>query len=69
MDIIRILVVIVMIAIVASLGNALFHLSKGDSSAKLGRALTVRIVLSLALFLLLMVAYWAGLITPNEYGR
>jgi DUF2909 family protein len=29
------------------------------------RALTVRIALSLALFALLMLAWWAGLITPR----
>ncbi len=67
MDGIHLLVVVVMIAIVASLGNALFHLAKGDSSAKMGRALTVRITLSLVLFLLLMAAKWAGLIHPNQY--
>ncbi|HTW75498.1 MAG TPA: twin transmembrane helix small protein [Steroidobacteraceae bacterium] len=67
MQIIRILVIAVMAAIVVSLGTALFHLTKGDSSAKLGRALTVRIVLSLVLFLLLMAAWWAGLIKPNGF--
>ncbi len=69
MDLIRLLVVVVMIGILASLGNALFHLAKGDSSEKMGRALTIRIALSLALFLLLIVAWWAGLITPNQYHR
>ncbi len=67
MDIIRILVVAVLAAIVVSLGNALYHLSKGDSSAKLVRALTVRIVLSLLLFLLLMAAWWTGLLKPNGF--
>jgi Protein of unknown function (DUF2909) len=67
MDVIHILIIVVMVAIVASLGNALFHLAKGNSSAKLGRALTVRIALSLALFILLMVAWWAGLLHPNTY--
>jgi hypothetical protein len=68
-DVIRLLVIVVLIAILASLATALFHLAKGDSSAKLGRALTIRIVLSLVLFLLLIVAWWAGLITPNQYHR
>jgi hypothetical protein len=66
MALIRLLVILTMIAIVASLANALFHLAKGDSSAKMGRALTVRITLSLVLFLLLIAAWWAGLISPNQ---
>ena len=67
MDVIHLLIIVVMIAIVASLGTALFHLAKGDSSEKMGRALTVRITLSLVLFLLLIVAWWAGMISPNQY--
>lgn len=70
MDVIRILIVCVLIAIVASLGTALFHLSSGErDSKKMVRALTVRIALSLALFLLLMLAWWLGLITPHGYHR
>jgi Protein of unknown function (DUF2909) len=59
-------------AIVASLGSALFHLSRGgpgaedeEHSAKLARALTVRITLSLLLFALLMLAWYFGLISPH----
>ncbi|HEX4024726.1 MAG TPA: twin transmembrane helix small protein [Steroidobacteraceae bacterium] len=73
MDIIRILIFVVLIAIVASLGSALFHLSSSksdaDNSRKMARALTVRIVLSLALFFLIMLAWWFGLITPHNYHR
>jgi hypothetical protein len=70
-DAIRILIVVVLIAIVASLGTALYHLHSGKEgdSKKMLRALTVRIVLSLALFLLLMVAWRAGLISPRGFGR
>lgn len=70
MELIRIVVIIVLVAIVYSLGTALFHLAtdKGDSK-KMVRALTVRVGLSMALFLLLMVAWWAGLITPHGLGR
>jgi hypothetical protein len=67
MGVIYLLVIIVMLGILISLGTALFHLAKGDSSAKMGRALTIRIALSLALFILLIVAWWTGLITPNQY--
>jgi hypothetical protein len=54
-------------AIVASLGSGLFHLSRGrpEDSAKLARALTIRIGISLALFALLMLAWYFGLIQPH----
>lgn len=70
MDIYRLLVVGILIAIVASLGSALYHLSAshGDSS-RMVRALTWRIALSVALFLLLMLGWFAGLIRPHELGR
>jgi hypothetical protein len=64
---IKLLIVAMLIAIVASLGSALFHLSKsGGDSKKMARALTVRVGLSVGLFILLLVAYYFGLITPNE---
>jgi hypothetical protein len=62
---IRIVVVGMLVAIVVSLGSALFHLTRGEASDKLVRALTVRIGLSVALFILLMVAWYAGLIRPH----
>lgn len=60
-------VLIILAAIVVSLGSALYHLSRGTQkdSAKMARALTVRIVLSIALFVLIMLAWYAGLITPH----
>jgi hypothetical protein len=66
MDLIRLVIVGLLAAIVISLGVALYHLGsgKGDSS-KLLRALTIRISLSLLLFVLLMIAWYAGLITPR----
>jgi Protein of unknown function (DUF2909) len=66
MDLIRLLILALLAAIVISLGVALFHLGsgKGDSK-KLLRALTIRITLSLLLFVLLMIAWRAGLITPR----
>jgi hypothetical protein len=64
----RLLVVGLLIAIVVSLGSALRHLSRGSSeedSRKMARALTIRISLSLALFALLIIAWYMGLITPH----
>ncbi len=66
MELFKILVVCVLIGIVFSLGTALFHLSsgKGDSK-KMVRALTIRVGLSVALFVMLMTAWAMGLISPH----
>lgn len=66
MELIRILIVGLLAAIIASLGIALYHLSTGrGDSRKMLRALTIRISLSIVLFVLLMIAWRAGLITPH----
>ncbi len=60
------LIVVVLLLIIVSLGKALFHMSSarpGDSG-KMVKALTVRIGLSVGLFVLLIVGYYAGWITP-----
>jgi cytochrome bd-type quinol oxidase subunit 2 len=63
---IRLLIIGILVAIVVSLGSALFHLSrKTGDSRKLARDLTIRIGLSVALFILLMVAWHFGLIAPH----
>lgn len=64
---IRLLVIAGLLAVIASLGSALFHLSRGGQhdSKKMARALTFRITLSLVLFALLMLAWYAGLISPH----
>ena len=63
----RLLVLVALLGIVASLGWALYQLARGsaESSARLARALTLRISLSLLLFLLLMLAWYFGLIAPH----
>ena len=70
MDLTRLLVIGLLIAIVASLANALFHLAtgKGDSS-KMLRSLTIRVGLSVLLFALLMLAWRMGLISPHGVQR
>ena len=63
---IKVIIVLMFAAIVASLGSALFHLSrKGGDSRKLFRSLALRVGLSVGLFILLMVAWWLGLIKPH----
>jgi uncharacterized BrkB/YihY/UPF0761 family membrane protein len=64
---IKILIVVVLVAIILSLFSGLFHLVKeaGDSK-RMVNALTVRIALSVALFILLFIAWYAGLIAPHH---
>ena len=70
-DLIHIVVIVVFLGILVSLGSALYHLSRGgtqrsaEDSKKMARALTVRVGLSVVLFLLLMLAWYAGLISPH----
>jgi cytochrome bd-type quinol oxidase subunit 2 len=60
------LVVAVLVAIVISLGSGLYYLltDKGESK-RMVNSLTVRISLSVALFVLLFVAWFFGLIEPH----
>jgi Protein of unknown function (DUF2909) len=72
-DGIKILIVLVLAGIVTSLGKALYHMSSGGPddaghSAMMARALTVRIALSIALFALLMIAWYFGAISPHGVG-
>ncbi len=54
-----------MIAIVVSLGTALFYLRREDAdSPKMLRALEIRVGLSLALILFLIASYFLGWIEP-----
>lgn len=65
---IQLLVLGALAAIVISLGTGLYHLSRGggeEDSRKLVRALTWRIAISIALFALLMLAWYFGLIAPH----
>jgi hypothetical protein len=67
-SLLRPLVICLLIAIFVSLGSALRHLSRGSSaedSRKMARALTIRISLSIALFALLLIAWYMGLISPH----
>ena len=62
----RLLILAGLIAIVLSLGSALMHLvrDKGESK-KMARALTIRVGLSILLFVLLLVAWRLGWIQPH----
>jgi hypothetical protein len=70
LDLFRLVVVGTLLAILVSLGSALYHLTtgKGDSG-KMLRALSWRIGLSVALLALLVLAGRQGWITPHGIGR
>ncbi len=62
----KIIVVLFLLAIIGSLGSGLYYLVKDKgSSDRTVRALTVRISLSVLLFILLMLAYASGLLQPH----
>lgn len=68
MDGIRVLILVLLGAIIFSLGNGLYHLGSGRGDpGKLLRALTIRITLSVILFVLLMAAWYGGLISPRGF--
>ena len=62
----KIIVILFLLAILASLGSGLFYLMKDKgSSERTVRALTVRISLSVLLFVLLILGYLTGLLQPH----
>ena len=66
MDFATIIIVLIFIGILVSLGSALVHLVRGRGrSERTAKALTVRIGMSFALFALLFLLWWAGLIRPH----
>lgn len=65
MDLARLVIIAVLVAIVGTLGSALFQLARGGDSQKLLRSLTWRVGLSVGLFLVLLIAWRAGLIRPH----
>ena len=62
----KIVVVAIFLGIVAAMGSALYFFvnDRGDSD-RLAKALTWRIAVSVSLFVLLFVLWWAGLIQPH----
>jgi succinate dehydrogenase/fumarate reductase cytochrome b subunit len=69
-SIVKVIIIVCLVGIVASLSTGLFYLvsDKGKSKSMV-RALTVRIVLSVVLFLFLLLAWWQGWIQPHGVSR
>jgi hypothetical protein len=68
---IKLIAIIVFIIILASLASALFHLVKAKTpadSAKILKALTLRISLSVLVFIGIFIAFATGLLEPHGIG-
>ena len=64
----RIIVILFLIAILASLGSALYYMVVDRTDSKrMARALAIRVGFSVTLFLMLMAGYYFGLI-PGTRG-
>jgi len=69
-ELFRLIVVGLLLAILISLGRALYFMTTGKGDAgQMVRALTWRIALSLGLLLLVLLAARQGWITPHGIGR
>lgn len=63
----KIVIIAFLVLILGSLGSALYYLMHDKGTGKRTvKALTLRVVFSMSLFLLLMAAYWFGLIPQNR---
>ncbi len=66
----RIVVVLAFLVILGSLGSALFYLMKDKGTTnRTVNALTVRIGLSVAVFVMLLLAHWMGWIQSTGFQQ
>lgn len=63
----KIIIIIMILIVVGSLGSALFTLLKdsGQDSKRTVKALTIRVAVSLIVFMVLIIGYFTGLIQPH----
>ncbi len=61
----KIVILGLLAVVLISLGSALVAMAKGDKSDKMLKALTWRIGLSVAIFILLLIGQAMGFITPH----
>jgi len=61
----KIVILSLLLVVLVSLGSALVAMAKGDKSDKMLKALTWRIGLSVAIFILLLIGQAMGFITPH----
>ena len=64
----RIIIILAFIGIIFSLGSALVFLMRDrGTTTSMVNALTVRVGLSVALFLFVLFSYWMGWIEPRSH--
>ena len=64
----RIIIILAFIGIIFALGSALVFLVRDRGTTnRTANALTVRVGLSVALFLFILFSYWMGWIQPRSY--
>ena len=65
LTLIKVIVIVMLLVIVGSLFSGLFFLYKDQGQGtRMAKALTVRISVSISLFLLLMAGFYFGIIPP-----
>jgi hypothetical protein len=65
----KVIIILFLLSILFALGSALYFLIKDQgNSDRIVKALTWRIGLSLALFVLLFIMFWLGWIAPHDVG-
>ena len=64
----KFIIIALLILIISSLFMAVVNLSKGrqEDKEKMVRYLTIRIALSVLLFIIVLIAFYFGLIQPNS---
>ena len=66
----KLIVILILAAILASLGSGLYYLSKdGQGSPRVLKALKIRVALSITLIVFLLVSYGIGWISPDIVSR
>ncbi|MCL1091448.1 DUF2909 domain-containing protein [Shewanella profunda] len=61
----KLVLVLLLLFIIFNLGRALFIMVKGDNTVPMSRYLGRRVIFSVLVILLLLVALGTGLISPN----
>jgi hypothetical protein len=60
------IILIFFIFIIYSLGSALYYMmNDGGDSKRMVKALTIRVAISIALFLFVLFSFWMGWIKPS----
>ena len=59
------IILVFFIFIIYSLGSALYYMMKdGQGSKRMVKALTIRVAISITLFLFILLSFWMGWIKP-----